>query len=140
MERYTDKCGIFEDFNFKLVVIDALLDKNPSFEKELEPLIGEYTENYEWYVEAGPIKELLEFFAGLDIEKKDLDEITELCFDGGNEIYGLIQPDWDGENEYFDVKSVKGFGSIENLKSVEFISMVDEEVLETMKRQGIDIV
>ena len=41
MEIYTDKSGMFEDFNFKLVVIDALLDKNPSFEKELESLISE---------------------------------------------------------------------------------------------------
>jgi len=24
------------------------------------------------------------------IEEKDLDKITELCFDGGNEIYGYI--------------------------------------------------
>ena len=139
MERYTDKCGIFEDFNFKLVVIDALLDKNPSFEEELKALIEEYTENYEWYSDAGPIEEILEFFAELNIEKKDLDKITELCFDGGNEIYGFIQPDWDGEEDYFDVKSVKGFEAIKNLKSVELISMVHEEVLEIMKKQGIVI-
>lgn len=140
MARYTDKFGIFEDFNFKLVVIDALLDKNPSFEEELEALIGEYTENYEWYVDAGPIEEILKFFSELNIEKNDLDKITELCFDGGNEIYGFIQPDWDGEDEYFDVKSVKGFEAIKNLKSVELISMVEEEVLEPMKKQGISIV
>lgn len=139
MERYTDKLGIFEDFNFKLVVIDALLDKNPSFEEELKALIEEYAENYEWYSDAGPIEEILEFFAELNIEKKDLDKITELCFDGGNDIYGFIQPDWDGEDDYFDVKSVKGFEAIKNLKSVDLISMVDEEVLEIMKKQGIVI-
>ncbi|WP_238899177.1 hypothetical protein [Clostridium sp. YIM B02500] len=136
---YTDKSGIFEDFNFKLIVIDALLDKNPSFEKELEALIEEYAENYQWYTDAGPIEEILEFFAQLNIEKKDLDKIKELCFDGGNEIYGVIQPDWDGEYYYFDVKSVKGFEVIENLKSVELISMVEEEALEPMKKQGIVI-
>jgi hypothetical protein len=139
MERYTDKCGIFEDFNFKLVVIDALLDKSPSFQDELNALIEEYTENYEWYSDAGPIEEILEFFADLDIENKELDKITELCFDGGNDIYGFIQPDWDGEDDYFDVKSVKGFKTIKYLKSVELISMVDEEVLEPMKKQGIVI-
>ncbi|UYZ38025.1 hypothetical protein OD350_10250 [Clostridium beijerinckii] len=139
MERYTDKCGVFEDFNFKLVVIDALLDKNPSFDEELKALIEEYTENYEWYSDAGPIEEILEFFAQLNIEKRDLDKITELCFDGGNEIYGFIQPDWYGEDDYFDVKSVKGFEVIENLKSVNFISMVEEEVLQPMKKQGIVI-
>lgn len=140
MERYTDKSGIFEDFNFKLVVIDALLDKNPYFEEELKALTEEYTDNYEWYVNAGPIDEILKFFSELIIEKNDLHKITELCFDGGNEIYGFIQPDWDGEDEYFDVKSVKGFEAIKNLKSVDFISMAEEEVLEPMKKQGISIV
>ncbi|WP_051560298.1 DUF6892 domain-containing protein [Clostridium beijerinckii] len=70
MAEYIDKSGIFEDFNFKLVVIDALLDKNPSFEKELEVLVEECTENYEWYTDAGPIKEILEFLSQLNIEKK----------------------------------------------------------------------
>ncbi|WPC39568.1 DUF6892 domain-containing protein [Clostridium sp. JS66] len=139
MTRYTDKSGIFEDFNFKLVVIDALLDKNPSFEEELKALIEEYTENYEWYADVGPIEEMLKFFSELNIEQKDLNKITELCFDGGNEIYGYIQPDWDGEDSYFDVKSIKGFEHAKNLKAVELISMVDEEVLEPMKKQGISI-
>ncbi|WP_082435981.1 DUF6892 domain-containing protein [Desnuesiella massiliensis] len=131
--------GIFEDFNFKLVVIDALLDKSPSFQKELESLIEKYTQNYKWYTGAGPIKEMLEFFSELYIEQKDLDKITELCFDGGNEIYGYIQPDWDGEDFFFDIQSIKGVDHIKNLKSVEYISMLDEEVLEPMKERGITI-
>lgn len=139
MNKYIDKMGIFEDFNFKLVVIDALLDKNPSFKNELEALVEEYTENYEWYTDAGPIEEILQFFSELNIEQKDLDKITELCFDGGNEIYGYIQPDWDGEDFSFDVQSIKGFEYIKNLKSVELISMVEEEVLDPMKGQGITI-
>lgn len=139
MARYTDKSGMFEDFNFKLVVIDSLLDKSSSFEEELKAVIEEHTENYEWYVDAGPIEEMLKFFSELNIEKNDLDKITNLCFDGGNEIYGYIQPDWDGEDDYFDIKSVKGFEAIKNLKSVDFISMAEEEVLEPMKKQGISI-
>lgn len=123
----------------KILIFDALLDKSPSFQDELNALIEDYTENYEWYSDAGPIEEILEFFADLDIENKELDKITELCFDGGNDIYGFIQPDWDGEDDYFDVKSVKGFKTIKYLKSVELISMVDEEVLEPMKKQGIVI-
>ncbi|WP_281279645.1 hypothetical protein [Paenibacillus lentus] len=38
MRRYVDETGLFADFNFKLVVIDALLDKAPSFEEELEAM------------------------------------------------------------------------------------------------------
>ncbi|WP_425489783.1 DUF6892 domain-containing protein [Clostridium aciditolerans] len=85
------------------------------------------------------MKEMLEFFSKLYIEQRDLDKITELCFDGGNEIYGYIQPDWDGEDFFFDIQSIKGFEHIKNLKSVEYISMVDEEVLEPMKERGITI-
>lgn len=139
MGKYIDKSGMFEDFNFKLLVIDALLDKSPSFEEELKAVIEEHTESYDWYVDAGPIEEMLEFFSELNIEQKDLDKIKKLCFDGGNEIYGYIQPDWDGEDDYFDVKSVKGFETIKNLKSIDFISMTEEEVLEPMKKQGISI-
>lgn len=43
------KSEIFQDFNFKLVVIDALLDKEPLFSKELKDLIEKYTNNFEWY-------------------------------------------------------------------------------------------
>ncbi|GCD12535.1 DUF6892 domain-containing protein [Clostridium tagluense] len=139
MEKYIDKMGIFEDFNFKLVVIEALLDKSSAFQDELEALVEEHTKNYEWYTDAGPIKGILQFFAELNIGQTDLDKITELCFDGGNEIYGYIEPDWDGEDCFFDVQSVKGFEHIKNLKSVQLISMVAEEVLEPIKKQGIVI-
>lgn len=139
MEKYTDKSGLFEDFNFKLVVIEALLDKDPSFQKDLEALVEKHSKNYEWYKGAGPIRELLQFFSELSIEPKDLTKITELCFDGGNEIYGMIQPDWDGEDCCFDIGSVRGFECLKNLQSVVLISMVDEEVLEPMKEHGIRI-
>lgn len=139
MEKYTDKMGVFEDLNFKLVVIEALLDKDPAFQNQLEGLIEKYTENYEWYTGAGPINEMLQFFAELHIEQKDLDKVTELCFDGGNEIYSYILPDWDGEDSLFDIQSVGGFERLKNLKSVEYISMLDEEVLEPMKEHGITI-
>ncbi len=139
MDKNIDKAGLFEDFNFKLVVIDALLDKDPSFKSQLEDLSEKYTKNYEWYSGKGPIKEMLEFFSELDIEQKDLDKVTELCFDGGNEIYFYIKPDWDVEDSFFDINSVRGFEHIKNLKSVDYISMADEKVLETMKEHGIII-
>ncbi|SHJ43215.1 hypothetical protein SAMN02745163_01953 [Clostridium cavendishii DSM 21758] len=139
MDKHIDKTGLFEDFNFKLVVIDALLDKEPSFKSQLEDLSEKYTKNYEWYSGKEPIKEMLEFFSELNIEQKDLEKVTELCFDGGNEIYFYIKPDWDGEGSFFDINSVKGFEHIKNLKSVDYISMADEKVLEPMKECGIII-
>lgn len=139
MDKYMDKMGIFEDFNFKLVVIEALLDKEPTFQDKLETLIEKYSGNYEWYADADPIKEMLQFFSELHIEEKDLDKITELCFDGGNEIYHYIKPDWDGEDSFFDIQSINGFEYLKNLKSIVYISMLDEELLKPIKEHGIAI-
>lgn len=38
MYQYQDESGMFEDFNFKLVVIDALLDEDASFEQEINKM------------------------------------------------------------------------------------------------------
>jgi hypothetical protein len=48
MDKYIDKQGLFKDFNFKLVVVDALLDKNPSFEAEFSSMEEKCTEGYEY--------------------------------------------------------------------------------------------
>lgn len=75
------KSEIFQDFNFKLVVIDALLDKEPLFLKELKDLIEKYTNNFEWYSGAGPIVEIRDFLEELILETSDLEKIESLCFD-----------------------------------------------------------
>ncbi|HEY2491685.1 MAG TPA: ybaK/ebsC family protein [Paenibacillus sp.] len=136
---YTDQTGIFKDFNFKLIVMDALLDQEPSFEAELERLKEQYTDNYDWYSGAGPIQELLGFFAAVQLEQQDLEKVTELSFDGGNEIYHIIKPDWDGEDELFDVTTVEGFQHLTRLQSVFYASMCQPEVLEPLKVAGIEI-
>ncbi|WP_342510835.1 ybaK/ebsC family protein [Sporosarcina sp. FSL K6-1522] len=140
MQKYQDETGMFEDFNFKLVVIDALLDEEPSFKQELAKMKETYCDSYEWYTNAGPIREMCEYFATLTITPDDLIKITQLCFDGGNEIYFYIQPDWDGEDGSFDVHSVSGFEKLTNLATVTIISMIDEPTVELLKQKGIDIV
>ncbi|MED2485213.1 ybaK/ebsC family protein, partial [Bacillus thuringiensis] len=99
------KSEMFQDFNFKLVVIEALLDKEPLFLKELKDLIEKHTNNFEWYSGVGPIVEIKAFLEALTLEISDLEKIESLCFDGGNEIYHILKPDWDGEDSLFDVIS-----------------------------------
>ena len=60
-------------------------------------------------------------------------------FDGGEDIYFLLMEDWDGESDEFDVNSVKGFELLSNLKSVEYISMCDEELMEEFEKAGINV-
>ncbi|WP_144473603.1 DUF6892 domain-containing protein [Bacillus tropicus] len=136
------KSEMFQDFNFKLVVIEALLDKEPLFLKELKDLkdlIDKYTNHFEWYAGAGPIVEIRAFLEELILETSDLEKIESLCFDGGNEIYHILKPDWDGEDSLFDVISVEGFQNLKNLKTVEYISMCYPKVLEPLKQAGIEI-
>ncbi|OHY75259.1 ybaK/ebsC family protein [Priestia aryabhattai] len=133
------KSGMFKDFNFKLVVIEALLDQDPLFLEELTDLKDKYTNNFEWYSGAGPIVEIRNYLEELTLEKSDLEKIESLCFDGGNEIYHILKPDWDGEDSLFDVLSVEGFQNLTNLKTVDYISMCHPEVLESFKQAGIEI-
>lgn len=134
-----DNSNMFEDFNFKLIVIDALLDKECSFENDLNILKEKYVDNYEWHSDDGIIKEILSFFENLVLTEGDLKKVIELCFDGGNEIYLLLQPDGDGEDDIFDIFSVKGFKRLVNLKSVTHISLCDIAVLEPFTKNDIEV-
>ncbi|MDI2588576.1 ybaK/ebsC family protein [Psychrobacillus sp. NEAU-3TGS] len=134
-----DNSGLFKDFNFKLVVIEALLEKEPLFLGELTDLQNKYTNSFEWYCGEGPIVEIKEYLEELTLETSDLDKIEYLCFDGGNEIYHILKPDWDGEDSLFDVTSIEGFQHLINLNTVDYISMCYPEVLEPFKQAGIEI-
>ena len=134
-----DKSGMFQDFNFKLVVIEALLDLEPHFLQELNDLKNKYVDDFEWYVGAGPIAEIRDYLEKLRLEADDLAKIEQLIFDGGQEIYHILKPDWDGEDELFDVESVEGFQHLKNLKTVDYISMCNPKVLGPFEKAGIEI-
>lgn len=145
-----DKSGLFEDYGFKLVVMDSLLDKNPSFLEELKDLREKYDDlDHEVYAQFEPddeidneycfIPEIAAFLENVVLTQEELDKVNYLCFDAGNKIYSYIYRDWDGEDETFDVKSIKGFEKLRNLKEVEYISLCYEDVLEPMKEAGISI-
>ena len=128
-----DRSNMFEDFNFKLVVINAILREKSSFEEKLMRLKKQYVDKYEWYCGHGLIPEMVDFFEELCLTPEDLDKVKRLYFDGGEDIYALIQPDWDGEDDIFDVTSVKGYERLKNLESVIYTSMCEEVVLEPFK-------
>lgn len=136
---FADKSGMFSDFGFKLVVINSLLDKEVSFSDELEDMKEKYIDGFDDYGSYKCINEMVEFFENLKLTDKDLDSVTELCFDGGEDIYFLIMPDWDGESDEFLVRSVEGFELLKNLKFVEYISMCDEELMGEFENAGIKL-
>jgi hypothetical protein len=129
---------IFEDFNFKLVVLEALLGKNLPFEAKLKELHEELLKT--GAIDPGlysPIDEVREYLANLTLTREELDMVTELCFDGGNEIYAYLMHNWDGEDDILDVTSIGGFEYLRNLKKAVLISMADESILNPMKQNGI---
>ena len=135
---FRDLSGMFEDFGFKLVVINSLLGKETSFSEELEKIQEKYVDCYEgdgYEI----IPEMAEYFENLKLTEEDLAMVEELVFDGGEDIYFLLMEDWDGESDEFDVNSVKGFELLLNLKSVEYISMCDEELMEEFEKAGINV-
>lgn len=136
---FKDKSGIFEDFGFKLVVINSLLEKETSFSNKLEEMNEKYVAVYE-----GDgfecIPEMVEFFENLNLTKEDLALVKELCFDGGEEIYFMIMPEYDGESDEFDVKSIGGFEKLPNLRQVEYIAMCSEELIDEFKEKVIEII
>ncbi len=139
MNEMVDKSGMFKDFNFKLVVISSILEKEPSFEEELIELRKKYVAPYEWYVGNDLIEEMVSYFEELRLTEEDLEKVTEICFDGGEEIYMLLQPDWGGDSDIFDVTSVEGFEVLKNLKRVDYISMCEPELMEAFTQKGIEV-
>ena len=135
---FRDLSGMFEDFGFKLVVINSLLGKETSFADELAEMQEKYVDEYD-----GDgyecISEMVEYFENLKLTEEDLAMVEQLVFDGGEDIYFLLMTDWDGESDEFDVQSVKGFELLPNLKSVEYIAMCDEELMEEFKKAGIEV-
>ena len=58
------------------------------------------------------IKPDLDHFEKLQIPKEYAQHVQEIDMDGGNEIYMSLIPQWDGEDEIFDLNDV----SVEELK------------------------
>lgn len=135
---FEDKSGDFEDFGFKLVVIDSLLGKNASFSEELEEMKEKYVNEYDGEAYTC-IPEMVQYFENLKLTEGDLALVDKLVFDGGDDVYFLLMPDWDGESDEFIVNSVKGFERLPNLKTVEYYAMCEYELMEEFKKNGIEV-
>lgn len=132
---FKDKSEMFKDFNFKLVVLNSLLQQKASFSEKLEEIIN-LSDGYEDEINMA----VLDFFQDVKLTEKDLEAVRKLVFDAGEDIYFLICPDWDGEDEMFDVKYIEGIEKLTKLEEVEYISLLSEDLLNEMKKQGINVV
>lgn len=131
----------FTNFNFKLAIIEELMYNKelltPKFDVyEFAELyskreIDTYEDGYE------PIPEIVEYFTALEIDKKFADQVTEIYQDGGNEIYMQVTPQWDGEDDMFNIQSFEDVKYFPNLKKMTLFC-TDEKIFEELKAKGID--
>lgn len=139
----------FKDFNFKLVVIDALMYRRdlltPAFDLDTRMRERGIDIPAVYVLENDIDDEVLDesrtFFEELEIGDELLAEVETLCFDAGQEVYRHCAPAWGGEDDLFDVHSLDDLALLPNLKRV---TAVDDGTLvapgkrETFAARGIE--
>ena len=132
----------FRDFGVKLAVIDALMYEQevltPKF--DVHSFAAEHPDASIDLETEVPIPEVVRHFEQLPITEADAAHITELGFDGGNEVYGQLIPYWDGEDDSFDVQSWTDLDLLPNLERVVLLMMADPEAIaEQLVARGIEV-
>ena len=133
----------FDNINFKLTIIQVLmydlLVLKPYF--DIYDFAEEFSELEIDTESIEIIQPALEYMMNLPIPKKYAEQVQEIDMDGGNEIYMNLIPQWDGEDDSFDLNevSLKELQQFPNLKQATIISGNFEHVKETFDMQGIQV-
>ena len=117
----------FENLNLKLAVIQVLMyDLNL-----LKPRFDSYT----------VIEPALNFFRELSIPREFAQYVEKIDMDGGNEVYMNIIPQWDGEDECFDLNNLTSseIRQFPNLKKATIMSSNFDKVKEIFDAENIDV-
>ena len=133
----------FENINFKLTIIQVLmydlLVLKPYF--DIYDFAEEFSEEEIDTESMEIIQPALDYMINLPIPKKYAEQVQEIYMDGGNEIYLNLIPQWDGEDDSFDLNEVsrKELQQFPNLKQATIISSNFEHVKETFDKQGVQV-
>ena len=141
-----EKCLQFKNFNFKLAVIQELMYVQEVLKPKFD--VYDFCENYtkrdidpeDYYIEIIP--EVKKWFQDLPIPASLAPLVTELYFDGGNEIYAQLIPFWDGESDDFDIESLteEDIRQFPNLKTIDGTAiLMSEKVKNFCKEKGISL-
>ena len=139
-----EKCVQFKSFNFKLAVVQELMYVQEVLKPKFD--VYDFCENYtkrdidpeEYYFEVIP--EVKKWFMDLPIPASLAALVTELYFDGGNEIYAQLIPFWDGEDDVFDIETLteEDISQLPNLKTIDGTAiLMSEQVRNLCKSKGI---
>lgn len=133
----------FDNINFKLAIIQVLM-----YDLEvLKPVFNIFDfaeEASELNIDTESmeiIQPALDYMINLPIPKKYAEQVQEIYMDGGNEIYLNLIPQWDGEDDGFDLieVSLKELQQFPNLKQATIISSNFEHVKKKFDKQGVQV-
>ena len=133
----------FDNINFKLTIIQVLMYDlrvlKPYF--DIYDFADEFSELEIDTESMEIIQPALDYMINLPIPKKYAEQVQEIYMDGGNEIYLNLIPQWDGEDDGFDLNevSLKELQQFPNLKQATIISRNFEHVKETFDMQGVQV-
>ena len=133
----------FDNINFKLTIIQVLmydlLVLKPYF--DIHDFAEEFSELEIDTESMEIIQPALDYMIDLPIPKKYAEQVQEIYMDGGNEIYLNLIPQWDGEDDGFDLNevSLKELQQFPNLKQATIISSNFEHVKEMFDKQGVQV-
>ena len=133
----------FDHLNFKLAIIQVLMYDleilKPAFDiynfaEEFSEL-GIDTESTEL------IEPALDYFKNLQIPQKYANQVKEIDMDGGNEIYMNLIPQWDGEDDSFDLNevSVEELNQFPNLEEATIMTSNFDKVKGIFDEAGINV-
>ncbi len=136
----------FPDFGFRLGILSAMLDEGTLQESDIEPALQKGVDAVRshskfWHEGVldmdsfGPeeiLSILVENFGDVLVSQSQLDSVTSLNFDGGNEIYMYLEghsatlldlEDWEldtgGESDLYLVNNFEGAQILQNLEELD---------------------
>ena len=133
----------FENINFKLAIIQVLmydlLVLKPYF--DIYDFAEEFSEEEIDTESLEIIQPALDYMINLPIPKKYAEQVQEIYMDGGNEIYLNLIPQWDGEDETFDLNEVgvEELRQFPNLEEATIMSSNFKQVKAVFDEAGIDV-
>ena len=133
----------FNSLNFKFAILQVLIYDlellKPYF--NLEDFAYQYSGKEIDLESYKPIKPVINFFQKLPIPKSYAEKVEEIYMDGGNDIYMNIIPQWDGEDEYFDINDIDedDLAQFPNLKKINLMSSDFDKVSKILKENGIEV-
>lgn len=132
-----DESGDFNDLNFKLTVIETLC--NLQLFKLVDPHEFGFDADTDYGRDVmpdfyGPYLPVLREYSGVQLTEESLEAVDELLWDGGNAVFGSIAPNWDGEDDLFDILDYRtDLILLPNLKS--FTAPFSDAELEKVSRE-----